>query len=90
MDWTNIIPLAALAAVFYFVLIRPQQKEKAEHDKLLASLQKGERVITASGLHGTIANVSDDTILLEVAEKTKITVDKSTIARKAGEPKKSE
>jgi preprotein translocase subunit YajC len=78
----DFLPIVGIFAVMYFVMIRPQMREKAEHDKLVASLARGDRVVTASGVHGTIANVSDDTILLEVAERTKITIDKSTIARR--------
>jgi preprotein translocase subunit YajC len=71
-------------AIFYFIVIRPQQKEQREHDKLLASLQKGDKVITKSGLHGEIHEVQDGVVVLKIAEKTRVTVEKSAIMGKAG------
>jgi len=83
----DLLPILGIFAVMYFLIIRPQMQEKSEHDKLVQSLTRGDRVVTASGVHGVVSNVADDTVLLEIAEKTKIVVDKSTIARKLGEPK---
>lgn len=71
-------------AIFYFIVIRPQQKEQQEHDKLLASLQKGDKVITKSGLHGEIHEVQDGVVVLKIAEKTRVTIEKSAVMGKAG------
>lgn len=99
MNPVDLLPIVAVFAVMYFLIIRPQMRERQEHDKLVASLARGDRVVTASGIHGTVANVAADTILLEVAEKTRIVVDKTTISRRLGaadgtnakpEPAKSE
>lgn len=76
--------LLAIAAIFYFLMIRPQQKEQKEHQQLLASLQKGDKVVTLSGLHGEVFEVRDDVVVLTIAEKVRITVDKSAIRRKPG------
>ncbi|MDG1481589.1 MAG: preprotein translocase subunit YajC [Myxococcota bacterium] len=70
-------------AIFYFIVIRPQQKEQQEHDKLLASLQKGDKVVTKSGLHGEIHEVGDGVIVLKIAEKTRVTMDTSAVKGKA-------
>jgi preprotein translocase subunit YajC len=78
----DFIPIVLVFGVMYFVILRPQINEKREHDKLISSLARGDRVVTASGLHGVIANVADDTVHLEIAERVKIVVDKSTIARR--------
>ena len=78
----QLIPIALIFGVMYFLIIRPQVNEKREHEKLITSLARGDRVVTASGVHGVIANVADDTILLEVSEKTRIVVDKGTVARR--------
>ena len=71
-------------AIFYFIVIRPQQKEQQEHNKLLASLQKGDKVLTKSGLHGEIHEVQDGVVVLKIAEKTRVTMEKSAVMGKAG------
>ena len=73
-----------MIAVFYFVLIRPQQKERRAHESLVASLQKGQRVVTRSGLHGRVDTVDENTVVLEIADKVRVTVDKMSVTR-AGE-----
>lgn len=70
-------------AIFYFIVIRPQQKEQQEHDKLLASLQKGDKVVTKSGMHGEIHEVGDGVVVLTIAEKTRVTMEKSAVKGKA-------
>ena len=78
----DLFPLLLIFGVFYFFVLRPQLKERQEHDKLVASLAKDDVVVTASGIHGRIANVEADTVLLEIGERTRITIDKSTVARR--------
>ena len=78
-------PLPMIVAVFfimYFLVIRPQKKEQDAHQQLLASLQKGDRVVTASGIHGEIHEVSEREVVLEVADKVRLTLDKDTVRRK--------
>ncbi len=74
------IPLILMFIIFYFLLIRPQQKKVKQHREMLASLRKGDRVVTAGGIHGVITNISDNTVTLEVAPKVKIKVQKSSIS----------
>ena len=71
-----------MVGIFYFVLIRPQQKERREHDALVAALQKGQQVVTRSGVHGRVSKVGDSTVDLEIADKVVVTVDKVSVARK--------
>lgn len=71
-------------AIFYFIVIRPQQKEQQEHEKLLAALQKGDKVVTKSGLHGEVHEVQDAVVVVKVAEKVRVTLEKTAIIRKAG------
>lgn len=71
-----------MIGIFYFVLIRPQQKERKAHDALVAGLQKGDRVINRSGIHGRVHAVSEGTIDLEIADKVVITIDKTSVQRK--------
>ena len=69
-----------LIAIFYFLLIRPQQKKAKEHQVLLDALKKGDQVITASGVHGKIISVNDDVVSLEIAPNVVIKIVKSHIA----------
>lgn len=74
--------MVAIFGVFFVLVILPQMREKREHDELVASLAKGDRVVTASGVHGTVVTVDAETIDLEVAAGTQITVEKATVARR--------
>jgi preprotein translocase subunit YajC len=78
----DIVPIVGVFAVMYFLMIRPQIRERQEHEKLVSSLARGDKVVTASGVHGTISNVAADTVLLEVSEKTRIVIDKTSVARR--------
>ena len=69
--------------IFYFLLLRPQQKEAKAQEELLRSLQKGDAVILATGMHGVIAEVADTTVSLEISPRVLVTVDKSSVKRKA-------
>jgi preprotein translocase subunit YajC len=71
-----------MVGIFYFVLIRPQQKERKEHDALVAALQKGQKVVTRSGVHGRVSKVGESTVDLEIADKVVVTVDKTSVTRK--------
>ena len=75
-SWGMII---LLIVVFYFFMIRPQQKRQKETKKFRDSLGKGSKVLTAGGIHGTIVEVNDSTVLLEVANGVRIRVEKSMI-----------
>jgi preprotein translocase subunit YajC len=76
----QIIPLVFMFAIFYFLLIRPQQKKAKEHKALLESMKKGDNVITAGGVHGKVAAVENDLVTLEVANNVNIKITKSYIA----------
>lgn len=62
------------------MIIRPQQKRAKEREKLLSSIEKGDKVITSGGVHGTIAGVEEKTILLQVTENVKLKIERSAIA----------
>ena len=74
------LPLILLFAVFYFLLIRPQQKRAKTHKQFIDNLKKGDRVVTSGGMYGTITGVTDDSVTIEVAEKVRVRVLKSAIA----------
>lgn len=75
--------LALLVAIFYFVLIRPQQRRAERHKQLVTGLEIGDRVVTIGGLHGRVKALADDTASLELSSQVVITVDRSAIGRKA-------
>ncbi|MFH2066661.1 MAG: preprotein translocase subunit YajC [Pseudomonadota bacterium] len=77
--FTAFVPLILMFAIFYFLLIRPQQKKAKEHQAMINALKKGDRVITSGGIHGRITTVDDTTITLEVAEKVKIKVSRGNV-----------
>ena len=73
------LPLIIIAVLFYFLLIRPQQKKQKEHQKLVTAIKTGDKVITGGGIHGIVANVKESTILLKVADNVKIEMDKAAV-----------
>ena len=72
--------MAVLFAVFYFILIRPQQKRQKDQRQLLQNLKKGDKVITTGGLQGTIVNLTDAVVTVEIADKVKVKVGRNYIA----------
>ncbi len=68
------MPLLLMFAVFYFLLIRPQQKRQREHQEMLSRLKKGDRVVTNGGLVGTVVALTDTEITLEIADRVKVRV----------------
>jgi len=73
------VPLILIFVVFYFLLIRPQQKKAKEHQAYLNDLKKGEKVITSGGIHGRITGITDSTVTLEIADNVRIKVTRSSI-----------
>jgi preprotein translocase subunit YajC len=78
---TQIVFFAAIFAVFYFLLIRPQQQQKRERERLLGMIKRGDRVVTTSGMHGTVTGLDDTTVTLRVADQVKITFDRAAVGR---------
>jgi preprotein translocase subunit YajC len=76
------LPWIIIFGIFYFLLLRPQQKKQKEHQKMLESLKRNDRVVTIGGIHGVIQDIKKDTVVLKVDDETKIMVDKTAIARK--------
>lgn len=75
------IPLVLILGVFWFLIIRPQQKKQKEHVRMVDSLKKGDKVVTNGGIFGTIIKVGDDRITLEIASKVQIQIERQQIAR---------
>lgn len=74
-----IIPLALMFAVFYFLLIRPQQKRQKARNSMLDSLQKGDSVITIGGIHGNIVDINDEKVTLKVNDDMRLTFERNSI-----------
>jgi preprotein translocase subunit YajC len=78
----TLLPLLLMIVVFYFLLILPQQRKQKQHQKLLESIKKGDRVITTSGIYGTVNNVKDRIVNLVIADGVKVDFDKGYILSK--------
>lgn len=85
-----ILPLVLMFAIFYFLLIRPQQKKQKSRNLMLGALKKGDKVVTIGGLHGTIMEITDDVVVLRVNDVTKLTFDRSSISHAKSSPAESE
>jgi preprotein translocase subunit YajC len=81
-DWTIIIFLVAIIAIFYFLMIRPQRKRAKEQQQLMEGLQRGDKVITAGGIFGVIESVSEDSVVIKVESGTTMRVAKGSVAVK--------
>ncbi len=76
---TGLLPIVAMVAIFYFLIIRPQQKQSKQLAQMRSSLQKGDRVVTSGGIHGVITNLKGDIITVRIAESVKIDVDRNAL-----------
>ena len=74
------IPLILMFAIFYFLLIRPQQKKAKQHKEMVASLKKGDRIVSSGGLHGVITGITDETVTAEIAPKVRVKISRGSIA----------
>ncbi len=79
-SFVSFIPLILIFVVFYFLLIRPQQKQAKEHQQFLNDLKSGNKVITKGGIHGTITGLTETVVTLEIAQDVRVKVSRSAIA----------
>jgi preprotein translocase subunit YajC len=75
-----ILPLVLMFAIFYFLLIRPQQKKTKAHREMLTKLKRGDRVVTTGGLHGRITGLDDQVVVMEISEKVRVKVNRGAVA----------
>ena len=80
----GIFPLVLIFVVFYFLLIRPQQKKAKEHKAMLGKLEKGDMIVTSGGICGRITGVAEDSVTVEIADNVKVKVIKEYILIKKG------
>jgi preprotein translocase subunit YajC len=78
--FASFIPLILMFVIFYFLLIRPQQKKTKEHKQMIENLKTGDRIITSGGLHGRVTGVSESTLTVEIAEKVRVKVNRGSVS----------
>lgn len=90
---TAFAPLIIMFVIFYFLLIRPQQKKAKEHKQLLSNIKKGDHVLTSGGIYGRVTSTADDVLIIEIAGGVEIKVNRnfiSTVVNPDKSPKKKE
>jgi len=80
---TQLVFFAAIFAIFYFLLIRPQQRQKQDRARMLGAIKKGDRIVTTGGLHGTVVGLNEHTVILRVADQVKLELDRTAVGRVA-------
>jgi len=78
--FASFIPLILMFVIFYFLLIRPQQKKTKEHRQMIDNLKTGDRIITSGGLHGRITGISENALTVEIAEKVRVKVNRGSVS----------
>ena len=76
----QLFPLVLIFIIFYFLLIRQQKQKEKAHQKMLEGVNKNDEIVTLSGIHGTVVNVKDKTVILRIDDNVKIEIEKSSIA----------
>lgn len=77
----QLMPIFLIFIVFYFLLIRPQQKQEKERQAMLKNIKKNDEVVTAGGLHGVVLNLKDKTVTARIDDNVKVEIDRSAISR---------
>ncbi len=88
-DWSFIIMMVVIFGIFYFLMIRPQQKKQKEVKEMLDNLAYGDTVMTTGGIHGKVTGLADAVVTLEIADKVRIKIARSAISvilQKSGSP----
>ena len=89
-DYSGIIMIVGLIVVFYFLMIRPQQKKQKEIRKFREGLKKGDNIITAGGTHGKIKEIKEDSFLISVSDNTVLRIDKGSVYPSASDAQEQE
>ena len=83
----SFLPLVAIVAIFYFLILRPQNKKQKETQKMLSALKKGDRIVTIGGIHGVIQNVKESTVIVKADESVKLEFNRAAIASVSSQAK---
>ena len=78
--FSSFIPLILMFVIFYFLLIRPQQKKAKEHREMISNIKTGDRVVTSGGIHGRVTAVGETTMTLEIADKVRVKLARGNVA----------
>ena len=81
--FTSFIPIILMFVIFYFLLIRPQQKKSKEHREMISNIKKGSRIVTSGGLHGRVTAVTDATLTVEIADKVRVKIARGNVSQVA-------
>jgi preprotein translocase subunit YajC len=74
-----LIVFGLIFVIFYFMIIRPQQKRQKDRQKMLDALEKGDKILTAGGIYGTVIGIEDKTVLVQIADNVKVKVDRGSV-----------
>jgi len=77
---STVVMLSLIFGIFYFMIIRPQQKRQKERTSLLESVKKGYKIVTIGGVHGTVVGIEEKTLLIEIADGVKVKYEKSAVS----------
>lgn len=83
----SLVPMIGIFIIFYFLLIKPQKAKEQEHQNMLKTLAKNDDIVTSGGIHGTIVNVKDTTVIVRVDDNVKLEIEKTSVShvtKKAG------
>lgn len=78
-SWMSFLPIIAIVVVFYFFMIRPQQKRQKEVEQKRNALKAGDRVVTSGGIYGTIKHVNERDFVIEIADNVRVSIDKNSV-----------
>lgn len=79
--WNMLIPYALIFVVFYFLLIKPQKDKQKDHQLMISNLKKNDEIVTTGGIHATIVNTKDHTLIVRIDDNIKIEIDRSAVMR---------
>ena len=77
---STLVMFALIFVIFYFMIIRPQQKRKKERQSMLNAVKKGDKIVTSGGIHGTVVGLDEKTLLIQIADNVKVKIDRSAVA----------
>ena len=78
--FSTVIMFSLIILIFYFLILRPQQKRQKERTKLLEGVQKGDKIVTVGGMHGTVVGLEEKTVLVQVAENVKLKFERTAVS----------
>jgi preprotein translocase subunit YajC len=77
---STLLMFALIIGIFYFMILRPQQRRQKEREKMLNAVKKGDKIISSGGIHGTVIGVEEKTVLVQVADNVKLKIDRTAVA----------